>query len=134
MMKKGHMMRGINWVPDSDEDASEEATGEYSTQHGIDDGVQDLDDVKFVLDSLAGDTEVPDSQVDIATGQTKDADVIEALLMLANTDDHVFSSHKAIQEIAALMMPIMLPRYYGKYDDEDVNLAATRLHWIAHGF
>ncbi|KAG8069618.1 hypothetical protein GUJ93_ZPchr0006g46037 [Zizania palustris] len=134
MMKKGHLMRGINWVPDSDEDASEEATGEYSTQHGIDDGVQDLDDVKFVLDSLAGDTEVPDSQVDIAMGQTEDADVIEALLMLANTDDHVFSSHKAIQEIAALMMPIMLPRYYGKYDDEDVNLAATRLHWIAHGF
>ncbi|KAG8095142.1 hypothetical protein GUJ93_ZPchr0012g20441 [Zizania palustris] len=133
MMEKGQLIRGVNWALDSNEDASE-AMRKYSTWHGVDDGVQDSDDVKFVLDSLASDTEVLNSQVDTATGQTEDTNVVKALLMLANMDDHVFNLHKVVQEVVTLMMPIMLRRYYRKYDDEDVNLAATRLHWIAHGF
>ena len=117
MMEKGQLICGVNWVPDSeDEDASEEAMSEYSEGHGVDDGEQDSDDVKFVLDSFAGDTEVPDSQVDIVAGQAEVADVAEALLMLASTEEHRFDLHKTVHEVVSLMMPIMVPRYYGKHD------------------
>ena len=46
-----HYVRGVNWAPDStDEDEDPMADSE----------------VQFVMDTFAGETEVPDSQMDIA--------------------------------------------------------------------
>ena len=50
-------VRGVNWAPDSDDDGEES-------------------EIRYVLDSLAGETEVPDSQIN------SDAEVEDAALIL----------------------------------------------------
>ncbi|KAF0931439.1 hypothetical protein E2562_004566 [Oryza meyeriana var. granulata] len=105
--------------------------------------------VWYVLDSLASDTEVPDSQFAVAIAERDDSQVaaggvivgalqaddeaIHALVHLASIREFVFETDKAAHEVANLMLPIMLPCLYGEHD-EDVLDAARTLLWTRHGY
>ncbi|KAL6841823.1 hypothetical protein ACP4OV_028335 [Aristida adscensionis] len=90
------------------------------------------DDVRIVEDSLAGDTEVPESQPGVDNVLEEEEDVAETLLQLASTEVRIFDTHKAWAEAGNLMLPILLPILYGEHDD-DANAAASTLHWIGLG-
>ncbi|KAF0925534.1 hypothetical protein E2562_017145 [Oryza meyeriana var. granulata] len=65
------LVHDVTWAPDScdDQDGMEVEVDELadtvakSERHEAEVVVEDFDDVRFVLDSMAGDSEVPDSQV-----------------------------------------------------------------------
>ncbi|KAF0895283.1 hypothetical protein E2562_008597 [Oryza meyeriana var. granulata] len=73
---------GLVRTPDSVDEANEKATvavgiavDSFSSdceRHGIDEVVEDSDEVRYVLDSFAGETEVADSQVVVAVAELAD--------------------------------------------------------------
>ncbi|KAL6897243.1 hypothetical protein ACP4OV_006939 [Aristida adscensionis] len=112
-------IRGVNWVPDSE------------------DKLEESGEVRFVDDSFAGDTEVPDSQtgVDIVCEEevvVEEQDIAQTLLQLASTEVRIFDTHKSYAEAANLMLSFMLPILYGEHDD-DTNAAVATLNWIGLG-
>jgi hypothetical protein len=102
-------------------------------------------EVHFVADSLADDTEVPDSQLDMAEGDEEDKhdvvddtllelastvpDVVDALQELASTEVSKFQSDKERTKFSKLLLLVFLPRLYGDHE-HDVNDAAVDLFWI----
>jgi len=159
------LILGVNWVPDSSDEKDDYKPVRCSTLHScpvalpLMDHEEDLADaggdekitmseseVQFVPDSLAGDTEVPDSQLAMAEGDEQDEpdviddallelastipDVVDALQELASTEVSKFQSDKERSKFSKLLLPIYLPRLYGDHE-RDVNDAAVDLVWIA---
>jgi hypothetical protein len=87
----------------------------------------DESEVQFVMDTYAGETEVPDSQMDIA--EVDEPDAVHALQSFASK----FQSDKVKHEGCSLMLPVLFPCLYGDHD-EDVNGAAVSLLWISRGY
>ena len=101
--------------------------------------------VHFVTDSLAGDTEVPDSQLAMVEGDEEDKPdfVDDALLEVASTVPDVVDAHRSwlLLRLAnfnltrrglsflKLLLPFFLPRLYGDHE-QDVNVSAVDLFWI----
>jgi hypothetical protein len=89
------LMRGVNWAPDSFDESGDSSASEVS----------------FVPDSVAGDTEVPDSQ-----GWDSDEwDAADGLLCLASTDVSKEIHDKEIDAATSLLLPVFLPRIYHYY-------------------
>lgn len=103
---------GVNWAPDStDEDEDPMADSKVPDSYGRE----------------RGETEVPDSQMDIA--EVDEPDAVHALESLASK----FQSDKVKHEGCSLMLPVLFPCLYGDHD-EDVNGAAVSLLWISRGY
>ena len=75
---------GINWAPDSCDESVDSCASE----------------VRFVMDSLAGETEVPDSQEIFADD---DRSIVDALLCMASTDVSTFKLDKELHAAASLL-------------------------------
>ena len=88
------LVRGINWAPDSCDESNDSSVSE----------------VRFVMDSLAGETEVPDSQEIFADD---DRSIVDALLCKASTDVSTFKLDKELHAAASLLLPVFLPCMYG---------------------
>ncbi|CAN6243181.1 unnamed protein product [Urochloa humidicola] len=88
-------------------------------------------EVQYVMDTFACETEVPDSQMDIA--EVNQADAVNALLQLASTDANQFQSDKVNHEGSSLMLPLIFHIFYGDHE-KDVNDAAATLLWIGRGY
>ena len=78
------LVRGINWAPDSCDESVDSCASE----------------VRFVMDSLAGETEVPDSQEIFADD---DRSIVDALLCMASTDVSTFKLDKELHAAASLL-------------------------------
>lgn len=95
--------------------------------------VDESDEVDFVMDSLASDTIVPDSEdVDGETFSDSDVDAANALVHLHSTKVSTFQSDREALKVSNLMHPVMFPGWYGS-NDHVTNEAATDLLWISHG-
>ena len=81
------------------------------------------------------DEEMPGSVLIVQMSVAEDADdvanIAEALLQLASTEEYVFDMHKGAHEVAKLFMPVMFPFMDGKHDD-DVHEGALSLFWISN--
>ena len=75
----------MNWTPDSCDESDDSSTSE----------------VRFVTDSLACETEVPDSQETFA--DVDQSDVADALLRMASTDVSIFKPVKVLHDKAKTM-------------------------------
>ena len=95
-------IRGVNWVPDSDNDTETEVPDSQ-------------DSIGVHLD-------------EIGTIEAKDVTLI--LMQLASIKVSIFDTHKHLHEVADLMLPLLLPCLYGKLDSE-VHEAASTLQWMA---
>jgi hypothetical protein len=98
----------------------------------------DSDEVDFVIDSMAGDTIVPDSQVEdvIVLCESFNEIEIEAASTLMKhhaTKVSKFELDRLSQYMSNLMHPIMFPGWYGHHDHQ-TNETATNLLWISHGY
>ncbi|CAD6250089.1 unnamed protein product [Miscanthus lutarioriparius] len=142
-------VRGVNWAPNfTDEDEDPMAESEVQYVRGVNWAPNSTDEdedpmaeseMLFVMDTYAGETEVPDSQMDIAEVDDPDAEVdivevdeldtVHALQSFASK----FQSDKVKHEGCGLMLPVLFPRLYGDHD-EDVNGAAVSLLWICRGY
>ena len=109
-------MRGVNWAPDS-----------YEEDEGEDEDPTAESEVQFVPDTYAGESEVLDTQVEIANVDEPDA--VHALESFASK----FESDKIKHEGCSLMLPVLFPRLYGDHH-EDVNDAAVSLLWMSRGY
>jgi hypothetical protein len=88
---KVQYVRGVNWAPDSyDEDEGE-------------DEVLSESEVQFVQDTYAGETEVPDSQMEIA--DVDEPDTVHALESFASK----FESDKVKHEGCSLLLILIIP-------------------------
>ncbi|CAN6221918.1 unnamed protein product [Urochloa humidicola] len=131
-------VRGVNWAPDSDEDddpmaesdmqvEAEDPMAASDVQVPAEDPIMTDSEVQFVSDTYAGNTEVPDSQMDI--DEVDEPDVVHALESFAS----MFHLDKVKHEGCSLMLPVLLPRLYGDNDD-DVHGAAVSLLWMSRGY
>jgi hypothetical protein len=137
------LIRGVIWALDScDEEDLADAGGEEMID-------MSESEVHFVADSLADDTEVPDSQLDMAEGDEEDKhdvvddtllelastvpDVVDALQELASTEVSKFQSDKERTKFSKLLLLVFLPRLYGDHE-QDVNDAAVDLFWIVEKY
>lgn len=91
--------------------------------------VDDSDEVQFVMDSLAGDTFVDDSQVDFSE---LEVDAASALMHLQATEVSTFVRDREIQYVPATMFPVMYPHWYG-LKGQHTNAAVTNLVWLSRG-
>lgn len=127
-------------------------TVEQSERHGFEELIYDSDEVQVVMDSFAGNTEVPDS-LDVAdlepvavAAEAGDAgalvllqpdavevDAADALVLLFKTPVNTFQADKDARFVANLMVPLLVPCLY-KEKDQEVRDAATDLHWISHSY
>ncbi|PVH64110.1 hypothetical protein PAHAL_2G189600 [Panicum hallii] len=115
---------------------------EDSEHHGTEEVIYESDEVYVVLDTFAGETQVPDSlsaaDVETVAVAESEVDVAHALMLLAKTKVNTFQADKfqadkEARYVANLMIPLLVPCLY-REDDEDVKDAATDLHWISHGY
>jgi hypothetical protein len=110
---------------------------EDSEDHGVEQVIYESDDIHVVLDSFAGETEVPDSlsaaDVETATMTECEVDVAHALMLLYKTKVSTFELDKEGRYVANLLLPLLVPLLY-REEDEYVRAAATDLHWISHGY
>lgn len=111
------LVRGVNWAPDSYGESNDSSASE----------------VRFVMDSLAGETEVPDSLEEEEEDTDVDKiDAADALMDMARTDVSKELHDKEVHEAASLLLSAFLPRMYGSKDN-DVNDVALTLFWIGRG-
>lgn len=82
------------------------------------------------MDSLAGDTFVEDSQVEISDIEL---DAANSLMQLQDTEVSTFEREKEIEYVSKTMFPVMFPAWYGLQDQED-NYAVTNLVCLSHGY
>ena len=105
--------------------------------HDGEEVIYESDDVHVVLDSFAGETQVPDSlvaaDVETVAMAESEVDVAHALMLLYKTEVNTFQADKEARYVANLMIPLLVPCLY-REDDKDVKDAATDLHWISHGY
>lgn len=91
--------------------------------------LDDSDGINFVMDSLAGDTIIEDSQVDFSDSEV---DAASALMHLQATEVSTFKRDWEIQYVSSTMFPVMFPHWYGL--DHHSNDAATSLVWLSSGY
>jgi hypothetical protein len=113
-------VRGVNWAPNSTDEEDEDPMTE-SEEHYVrgvnwspnstdeDEDPMDESEVQFVMDTYAGETEVPDSQMDIA--EVDEPDAVHALQSFASK----FQSDKVKHEGCSLMLPVLFPRLYAVF-------------------
>ncbi|CAL4924519.1 unnamed protein product [Urochloa decumbens] len=123
---------------------------EESERHGFEEELYESDEVRVVLDSFAGDTQVLDSfdavdvesvavaaEVDAAdvepVAMAAEVDAADALMLLLKTQVNTFQSDKEARFVAGLLVPLLVPSLYEE-KDQDVRDVATDLHWISHGY
>lgn len=102
----------------------------------------DSDELEFVMDSLAGNTVVPDSQIDLCVEDAEihgvesfseiEKDAATALVHLHATKVSKFELDRDLHLVSKLMFPVMFPHWYGKHD-QHTNDAAVDLLWMSHG-
>lgn len=87
--------------------------------------LDDSEDVDFVMDSLAGDTFVEDSQDDFSKIEV---DAASSLMHLQATEVSTFQRDWAIDNVSKSMFP----HWYG-LKDQNINYAVSNLVWLSHG-
>jgi len=111
------------FVQDSDEVEESMCMDDPSSKQEM--AAQDSDEVKFVMDSLASDTVVPDSQVEDVTVLEKnihctgesfnkiEIEVASALMQLHGTEVSRFQFDREAHHVSNLILPVMFPGWYG---------------------
>jgi len=114
-----------------------------------DDG-EESDEVRFVMDSMAGNTEVPDSQECtgqlirgvnwapdsddgeesndvLVEGMVEVKDVALTLQQLASIEVSKFDAEKQLKNVKDLMLPVLLPQLYGEHNEQVIRAATDLL-------
>jgi len=114
-----------------------------------DDG-EESDEVRFVMDSMAGNTEVPDSQEctgqlirgvnwapDSDDGEESDDVLVEGMVevkdvaltlqQLASIEVSKFDAEKQLKNVKDLMLPVLLPQLYGEHNQQVIRAATDLL-------
>jgi len=114
-----------------------------------DDG-EESDEVRFVMDSMAGNTEVPDSQECtgqlirgvnwapdsddgeesndvLVEGMVEVKDVALTLQQLASIEVSKFDAEKQLKNVKYLMLPVLLPQLYGEHNEQVIRASTDLL-------
>lgn len=128
---------GVKWAPDSSNEnynpmaesdmqvQAEDSMAESDLQVQAEDPMT-KSEIQFVNDTCAGNTQVPNSHVDIA--EVDEPDVVHAESFAS-----MFQLDKVKHEACNLMLPLLVPLLYGDHD-EDVHGAAVSLLWMSCGY
>jgi hypothetical protein len=89
---------------------------EDSEHHGAEEVIYESDEVHVVLDTFAGETQVPDSlsaaDVETVAVAESEVDVAHALMLLAKTKVNTFQADEEARYVANLMIPLLVPCLY----------------------
>ena len=128
-MEEQALIRGVNWAPNSSDEEDDQI---MPTPTPWKNDITDAEE-EAVADAIAMEEAVVDavdSQVADDNDTIDDAsDVALALLQLASTEVSTFESHRDLEKVSQLMLPVLFPEH-----DEASHGAATELVWFSHGY
>ena len=128
-MEEQALIRGVNWAPNSSDEEEDQITPMPTPWKN---DVADAEE-EAVADAIAMEEAVVDD-VDLQGADNNDAiddasDVALALLQLASTEVSTFESHRDLEKVSQLMLPVLFLEH-----DEASHGAATKLVWFSHGY